>query len=255
MSIHSTDLLECMDLRNQAGEEEGRFPRRWYKPVTAVIHSQNGDKRVMKKYPNGVFPLSLYFRLLANHEYRMLIRADGTAFTPSLASRCSDDPWTITYRYIDGIGLKDAFRQSAIPEDFFVKLYASVQQLHRYGIVHLDLGNSGNVLCSTSGDPKIIDFGSALPLYLLPRSIGSWARKRDLLGVLKLWYRFDRRSMPEATLRFFRTNYKKNIFTPKRFLKALKRCLANPSQARQGSSPVAAIIGLFISLLLLTFII
>ena len=51
MSIHSTDLLECIDLRNQAGEEEGRFPRRWYKPVTAVIHSQNGDKRVMKKYP------------------------------------------------------------------------------------------------------------------------------------------------------------------------------------------------------------
>ncbi|MCE0761259.1 hypothetical protein LWH94_19020, partial [Marinobacter sp. G11] len=89
MSIHSTDLLECIDLRNQAGEEEGRFPRRWYKPVTAVIHSQNGDKRVMKKYPNGVFPLSLYFRMLANHEYRMLIRADGAAFTPSLASRCS----------------------------------------------------------------------------------------------------------------------------------------------------------------------
>ena len=143
MSIHSTDLLECIDLRNQAGEEEGRFPRRWYKPVTAVIHSQNGDKRVMKKYPNGVFPLSWYFRLLANHEYRMLIRADGTAFTPSLASRCSDDPWTITYRYIDGIGLKDAFRQSAIPEDFFVD----------FG--RLDSGQQGSVRISLPPDSSL----------------------------------------------------------------------------------------------------
>lgn len=255
MSVHSSDFLKCIDLRTQVGGEGEESPRRWYKPATAVIHSQSGDKRVVKQYPNGVFPLSVYFRALAKHEYRMLIRADGAAFTPSQASRCSDDPWTITYRYIEGVGLKDAYRKSAIPEDFFVKLYASVQQLHRFGIVHLDLGNSGNVLCSASGDPQIIDFGSALPLYLLPQSIGGWARKKDLMGVLKLWHRFDRKSMPEGTLKHFHSNYRKNIYTPKRFLKALKLSMMNPIQAWRDSTPVAFIIGLFVTLFALSFII
>ncbi|MGC8120686.1 hypothetical protein [Marinobacter sp. VGCF2001] len=253
MSSQSRNLLECVDV-HYAPVDRGLRPGRWYKPSTAVVKHPSGEQRMVKGYPS-VFPLAPYFRLLAGHEYRMLQRVDGLAFTPGRASRCKESPGTLAYDFVEGARLKDQSRDGGIPEDFFIRLYAAVQQLHRRGVIHFDLGNSGNVLCSVSGEPRIIDFGSAVPMYLLPRTVADWGRGKDLMGVLKLWYRFDRESMPEPTLKYFLANYRKNIYTPRRFLKALKRCLANPVQAWRDSTPVAFIVGLFAILLTVSSII
>ncbi len=229
--------------------------RRWYKPLTVVIDNPNGEKLISKTYPSFFFPLTQYFRALARHECRMLQRVEALRFTPDQVGCSEEDSRRIVYRYIEGTPLKEMYRSGRIPEDFFVKLYASVQQLHRSGVVHLDLGNSGNVLCSPSGEPVIIDFGSALALYLLPRSVGSWACKKDLLGVLKLWYRFDRGSMPLSKQDYFRRHYRKNLCTPRRLLKALKHHSVSSEPVFQWQESRIPVIGLLFCLLaLLSFI-
>ena len=235
----------------EAGADGARH-QSWYKPVTTVVYDANGEKWISKTYPSFFFPLRQYFRTLARHEYRMLKRAEALTFTPDQVhhgGRCAD---SIRYRYVEGTALKAVARSGSVPADFFEKLYAAVRQLHRSGLVHLDLGNAGNVLCTASGDPAIIDFGSAMGLYLLPGPVGDWARRKDLLGVLKLWYRFDRDTMPKAAQNYYRAHYRKNIYTPKRLLKALKKRSAQTERAYQGADPLVPVIGLFFGLLALS---
>ncbi|MDP4547692.1 hypothetical protein [Marinobacter sp. MDS2] len=250
MSSRSGNFLDCLDVSAQCGESRERA-KRWHKPVTVVAENPAGAKQVVKTYPSFVFPLAQYFQMLARHEYRMLKAVEGLPFTPSEVYRCADCSEAIQYQYVDGVSLKELARRGDVPNDFFMKLYASVQQMHKSGVVHFDLGNSGNVLCSPAGEPKIIDFGSAVFFRLLPGVIGDWARKKDRMGVLKLWYRFDRDSMPREMQAHYQANYRKNIYTPKRFAKALKRSLMKPTQATAEALPMAAIFGLFFGLLAL----
>lgn len=225
--------------------------RRWHKPATVVAESQMGERQVVKTYPSFVFPLTQYFGMLAKHEYRMLKAVEGLPFTPNDVYRCAEDSGAFQYQHVDGVPLKELGKRGGVPEDFFVKLYASVQQMHRSGVVHFDLGNSGNVLCSPAGEPKIIDFGSAVFFRLLPGVLGDWARKKDRMGVLKLWYRFDRDSMPTVTQAYYRANYRKNIYTPKRFIKASKRGFLKSVRTYEEALPMAAIFGLFFGLMAL----
>ncbi len=250
MSSRSGNFLDCLDVSAQQGGDSERA-QRWHKPATVVVENPAGEKQVVKTYPSFVFPLTQYFRALARHEYRMLKAVEGLSFTPNDVYRCTDRHGAIQYRHVDGVPLKELGKRGGVPEDFFVKLDASVQQLHESGVVHFDLGNSGNVLCGASGDPKIIDFGSAVFFRLLPGIAGDWARKKDRMGVLKLWYRFDRDSMPSTAQAYYRANYRKNIYTPKRFVKALKRSFLKPALAYEDALPMAAIFGLFFGLMAL----
>ncbi|MCK0105776.1 hypothetical protein [Marinobacter sp. S0848L] len=250
MSSRSGSFVDCFDVGEQCGGSRERA-KRWHKPLTVVAENPAGAKQVVKTYPSFVFPLTQYFRMLARHEYRMLKAVEGLPFTPNDVYRCADCSGALQYQHVEGVPLKELSRRGGVPNDFFVKLYASVQQMHTSGVVHFDLGNSGNVLCSPSGEPKIIDFGSAVFFRLLPGVIGEWARKKDQLGVLKLWYRFDRNSMPQEMQAYYQANYRKNIYTPRRFLKALKRSFMKPTQSTAEALPMAAIIGLFFGLLAL----
>ncbi|MBJ6136524.1 hypothetical protein [Marinobacter litoralis] len=250
MSSCSGSFVDCFDVGAKCGGSRERA-KRWHKPVTVVAENPAGVKQVVKTYPSFMFPLTQYFRMLARHEYRMLKAVEGLPFTPNHVYRCADCRGALQYQHVEGVPLKELGRRGGVPNDFFVKLYASVQQMHGSGVVHFDLGNSGNVLCSPSGEPKIIDFGSAVFFRLLPGVIGDWARQKDQMGVLKLWYRFDRDSMPQEMQAYYQANYRKNIYTPKRFLKALKRSLMKPTQSAAEALPMAAIIGLFFGLLAL----
>lgn len=133
---------------------------------------------------------------LASHEFRMLKKVEPLTFTPSRISRGSDALPTINYRLIEGTSKKEIAAKSQVPESFFSRLFSDIKTLHEHGVVHMDLGNSGNILVSGEGHPAIIDFGSAMSLGWLPSAVQNWARRR---------------------------NYRKNIYTPKRFFKALRK--------------------------------
>ncbi|WP_100638806.1 RIO1 family regulatory kinase/ATPase [Marinobacter salexigens] len=247
MSFDKGNSLDCLDVHAHGTSGS----KRWHKPATVVTVDQCGEKRIMKTYPLLFFPLSYCFRLLARHEYKMLKKAEELVFTPNQVRWNANGGGGVCYQYLKGFSLKELQENGEIPKEFFVKLYAAVQQLHQTGMVHLDLGNSGNILMTPSGEPKIIDFGSAVLLKHLPIMSKNWARKKDLLGVLKLWYRFDRKRMPGGLRNYYRTHYKKNLYTPKRFYKALKRSLFSQQQEIQSFSPIIGILALFFGLLML----
>lgn len=224
--------------------------QKWYKPILSVHSDAFGNKHVYKAFRFSRGLLGRYFLFLASHEFNMLKRVEHLDFTPDQISRGSDNLPTIKYRLIEGTPIKGIAGKNRIPEGFFSALFNDVRVLHQNGVVHMDLGNSGNILVSQEGRPVIIDFGSAVPLNRLPSGVRSWALKKDLLGVLKLWQRFDSESLPPTLLRYFHRNYRKNIYTPKRFFKAVRKQL-NKDEARLDGSGLTTVISLFIGLLVL----
>ncbi|KAA1170401.1 protein kinase family protein [Marinobacter salinexigens] len=224
--------------------------QKWYKPIIAVDADSSGNKHVYKAFRFSHGLLGNYFRFLAGHEFRMLKSVEHLEFTPDQISRRSDASPTIHYRLIEGSSVKDVAACSGVPENFFSKLFSDVKTLHQHGVVHMDLGNSGNILVSGQGAPAIIDFGSAVPLRWLPSFVQSWACRKDILGVLKLWHRFDKESMPLFLLHYYQSHYRKNIYTPKRFLKAARRWLTGDA-GNADLSGVTTVISVFFGLLVL----
>lgn len=49
-----------------------------------------------------------------------------------------------------------------LPEGFVDRVAREVAELHRRGVVHLDLRHRSNVLASEAGDPVLLDFASAM---------------------------------------------------------------------------------------------
>ncbi len=224
--------------------------QKWYKPILSIETDSSGDRHVYKAFRFSRGLLGQYFRFLASHEYKMLKKVEHLDFTPGLIRRGSDTLPTINYGLIEGTSIKEIAERNQVPEDFFPRLFADVKTLHGHGVVHMDIGNSGNILVSREGHPAIIDFGSAVPLAWLPHIVRRWARRKDVLGVLKLWYRFDGEAMPPILLRYYQRNYRKNIYTPKRFFKALKKWVTGDG-ASYDLSGLTTVISLFLGLLVL----
>lgn len=178
----------------------------------------------------------------------MLKQVQGLAFAPQGVRRETATASSISYSYIEAKPIKEQFQEGEVPEQFFFKLYQAVRELHARGVAHLDVGNSGNVLTSKDGNPILIDFASAMPLKRLPVMARAWARKQDLLGVLKLWHRFDGSSMPSHFVEYYERHYRRNIYTPKRFLRALRRY---SSSNGADLSSTTALAGIFLGLLVL----
>lgn len=199
-------------------------PPSWYKPRIRVATTDDGAPRVYKRYPMPGATANAYFRLLATHEFSMLKQMDHFSFTPN--SPCLNSAnLTLSYSYLRGTPLKSWPRHTPLPAEFFRALIAASRQMHQHQLVHLDLGNAGNILVSPSRQPLIIDFGSALNTSRLPAVIRCWMMRKDTLGILKLWYKFSRDTMPSAHQEYFLRHYRKNIYTPKRLKKALKRLI------------------------------
>lgn len=224
--------------------------QKWYKPIFSVATNANGDRHVYKAYRFSQGLLGKYFRFLASHEFRMLKKVEHLEFTPGQISRAPDVMPTINYRLIEGTSIKETALKKQVPDNFFSRLFFDVKTLHRHGVVHMDLGNSGNILVSTEGYPVIIDFGSAIPSSWLPPVVQGWVRRKDILGVLKLWYRFDRESMPSVLVDYFQKNYSKNIYTPKRFLKALRKWMIW-DESTAGLSGLTTVVSVFVGFLVL----
>lgn len=199
--------------------------QKWYKPILSVDTDLVGNQHVHKTFRFSRGLLGKYFSFLASHEFRMLKAVENLNFTPSQISRSASTVPTINYRLIEGQSIKAKAAAGRLPQGFFVQLFRHVKTMHQHGVVHLDLGNSGNILVSPEGHPAIIDFGSAVPLHWLPPMVQRWALRKDIVGVLKLWHRLGPETMPPFLLDYFHQNYRKNIYTPKRFLKAARQWL------------------------------
>ena len=112
---------------------------------------------------------------------------------------CRLSPIAIAYDFIEGTPLRElALQQQQLPRDFFKEFERLVAKMHRHGVVHLDLRNLGNVICSQDGKPYIIDFQSAIRFARFPRWLQRFMRGADMSGVYKAWQKLANDSLPQA---------------------------------------------------------
>ncbi len=165
--------------------------RRWYRPVVHVVPLADGSEAVVKDFlPCPAFWRWTLGRLLVSREVRAYGRLGGVPGVPRFLGRLDD--WAFALERVPGKDLGKCPKGSLGPE-VFERLAATVAEMHRRGVVHLDLRQRRNVLVDKAGVPRVIDFSSALSLRpggILLRLLSPVDRS----GVLK----YKRRFLPDA---------------------------------------------------------
>ncbi|WP_115719721.1 RIO1 family regulatory kinase/ATPase domain-containing protein [Gallaecimonas mangrovi] len=110
----------------------------------------------------------------------------------------------LAYPFIEGESLR-AVKESGtqLPRRFFVELERMVAEMHRRGVVHLDLRNLGNVLLGHDGKPHFIDFQSSMSYSRFPNWVQGFMRGADLSGVYKAWEKVCDEPLSAHRARFF----------------------------------------------------
>jgi serine/threonine protein kinase len=162
----------------------------WSNPdVLLVRHA--GRPLVVKDWaPRGGFVRRWLAPWLCARELRAWRALAGHPAVPRLVGPI--DPLAFAVEYRPGETLFKGPLEP-LPEGFLAELEAALAELHRRGVVHLDLRNRTNVLRDANGAPVLIDFGSALVFrpgslaarWLLPlfaafdrRALGKWRTKQ-----------------------------------------------------------------------------
>ena len=116
-------------------------------------------------------------------------RLQGMRAVPRLLGRL--DAEALVFAYRPGILLSRSLR-GRLPEGFLEELSEVIAEMHRRGVVHLDLRHRSNILADDEGHPILLDFASSLRFDPGSRS-GRW-----LLGSLG-W--LDRRALQKWRVR------------------------------------------------------
>jgi predicted Ser/Thr protein kinase len=150
--------------------------------VLLVRHA--GGLVVVKDFaPRGPFVRRFLGPWLARREARAWRALAGHPAVPRWLGAIDALAFAVEYR--PGRTLFGAKRQP-VPEGFLAALEGALAEMHRRGVVHLDLRNRTNVLSDEQGRPVLIDFASAF--VFRPGGLGA----RWLLPLLA---HFDRRAL------------------------------------------------------------
>lgn len=128
------------------------------RPDVRIVETEN-RRTVVKDFLRS----DLLFRVLVGP---ILIRRESTALArmnsvegvPQLLQRI--DRHAMAIEHIDGAALRDF--KGNIPEGFFDELADVMRAAHSRGIAHCDLRSSGNVIITSDGKPKVIDFAACV---------------------------------------------------------------------------------------------
>ena len=168
--------------------------RRWYRPLVTVIETEDGRKAVVKDFLScPAFWRWTYGRLLTGREVRAYKSLSGVPGVPEFLGRI--DAYAFAVAWVPGLDLGKCRKGSLGPE-VFDRLAATVAEMHRRGVLHLDLRQRRNVLVD-NGLPHVIDFSSGLvvnPEGFLGRRLLRWLGPVDRSGVLK----YKRRFLPDS---------------------------------------------------------
>jgi len=150
-----------------------------------VLLVRHGDGLVVVKdfAPRGCFVRRCLGPWLARREQRAWRALAGHPSVPRFLGPIDRLAFAVEYR--PGGTLFGARRQP-VPDGFLAALEAALAEMHRRGVVHLDLKNRTNVLSDAHGRPVLIDFGSAFVF-----TPGGWAAR----WLLPLFAFFDRRAL------------------------------------------------------------
>lgn len=152
-------------------------------PDVLLVEAEGGLVVVKDFSPRGRFVRGWLGPWLLRREVRAYGRLAGIAAVPQMLGWLDEAAIVLEYR--PGVFLSRGLSERLRP-GFVDRLEVAIVEMHRRGVVHLDLRHRSNVLAGSDGDPIVLDFASA---------IGFDASTRlGRLGVRMLG-RFDRRAL------------------------------------------------------------
>ncbi|MCD6060267.1 MAG: hypothetical protein K0S16_578 [Moraxellaceae bacterium] len=124
---------------------------------------------------------------LIAREFAALKKLEGLEGVPGSVVRV--DRFAFAYRHVEGLPLSCALMEK-LPADFFQHLEALVEEVHRRGVVHLNLGQGSNILVTPEQRPVILDFQTHVRLPLWIRGLRRLLARIDGNAIHQLWNRY-----------------------------------------------------------------
>lgn len=137
---------------------------------------------------------------LIHKEWKIYSRLKGVQGIPQPIERI--DRFAFTMEFVSGRPIQ---RGETLPDSFFSYLEQALGEIHKRGVVHLDLRHKGNILISDRGEPFLIDFNSSFCFKekgLFRRLLFPILRWVDYGGLLKLKQRVSPHLMTPKELSF-----------------------------------------------------
>jgi hypothetical protein len=128
-------------------------------PDVLLVPRAGGPPLVVKDYrPRAAWVRATVGRWVARREARAYRALEGHPAVPGFRGWIDALAFAVEYRPGRRMSRKLA---GEVPADFPDRLEAALREMHRRGVVHLDLRHRSNVLVDEAGAPVLIDFGSA----------------------------------------------------------------------------------------------
>lgn len=203
------------------------------RPEVRLIEAE-GRQYVVKDY-GGPTPLAkrLLGVLLTRRERAALERAAGIPGVVVVVGTIGRT--ALVTEYVDATEATSAPPELLTPE-FFAQLAATIEALHRRGVVHGDLKKLENVLVSREGRPVLVDFTAAFisgssPLAAL---VLPWVADDDVRAVYKLKQRLAPHllSPQEAAFLEERGVLERVFRWARRYVRYIIKLCASPEQER-----------------------
>ncbi len=161
-------------------------------PDVLLVEADTGHVVVKDFSPRGRWVRRWLGPWLLRREAKAYARLSGLASVPRLFGHLDDT--ALVFEYRPGTFLSRSLA-SRLPADFLAELESSIEEMHRRGVVHLDLRHRSNILAGGDGRPILLDFASALCFDVSTRR-GRWLT--TFVG------RLDRRALRKWRIRLAR---------------------------------------------------
>jgi len=156
-SIDQMSLLSRREMADRKCEVLNRGG--WGNADVLLVETEGGQVVVKDFAPRGRWVRRFLAPRLIAREERAYRRLEGVPAVPRLLGRLDRDALVIEYR--PGVLLSRSL-SGRLPPDFLGELEETIDEMHRRGVVHLDLRHRSNILAGADGRPVVIDFASAL---------------------------------------------------------------------------------------------
>ena len=141
-----------------------------------LLYTNLSNEGYVLKLSDFRFVLGWLFRPLAawisRREYTIYQMLADIPGVPALGPRYGKRGYF--HQYIEGKTLHECQNDHVFPQDFFDQLLAIIDQVHQRRIFYADLNKRGNIICSTSGKPYLIDFQICVPFKARTGMLGTW---------------------------------------------------------------------------------
>ncbi len=159
MSAEGRDLAG-LDRRNLAEQTRAVLNRGgWGNPDVLLVETEFGSVVVKDFAPRARWVRRWLGPWLLRREARAYRCLEGVEAVPRLLGRL--DAAALILEYRPGVLLSRSLA-GQLPATFLAELQDAVAEMHRRGVVHLDLRHRSNILAGTDGRPVLLDFASAL---------------------------------------------------------------------------------------------